>query len=263
MDVAKVKQVWSEMSPEERDSYANSLSDEQFGQLKSALSVKQEAVTPTQDKTDIQAQQQEIVNRLSGEIHETLGLAAEGTGETLGKFATRPDVVRTGLEIGGMFLGGSTAPMVATGILSRAPSMLSALNKARQASPILTNVALRGAGASLGGGLGSLAAEPISPTENPLASAGEAASIGLFGEGVGGALTKIGSAMTPVLRQGADVAQKVLQKYGGTLTAGEATVPGVGLQLAEGVARSGVTGRQTFKKLTEINESAIQSAKND
>ncbi len=264
VDITKVKQTWGEMSPEERDSYANSLSEEQFNQLKTALSAKGGS-TPSADisEPDIKAQQQEIIDRMSGEIHETIGQAGEGTGETLGKFATRPDVVRTGLEIGGMFLGGASAPLVATKLLSKAPSMLTALSAAQKASPIIANVALRGAGAAVGGGIGSLMAEPVSPSENPLGRAAETAAFGLAGEGVGGVLAKTGAALAPTMRQGADVAQRVLQRFGGTLTTGEATVPGVGGQLAEGIARSGVTGRQTFKRLTEVNENAIQSAKND
>lgn len=41
MDANKVRQTWASMSPEEKDSYANSLSEEQYNQLKSSLSEQQ------------------------------------------------------------------------------------------------------------------------------------------------------------------------------------------------------------------------------
>lgn len=235
-----------------------------FDELRSRGAFKDIEPSQTKPAAPDVSSQQEIIDRMSKEVPEILGQdIPNGTGETLGQLATRPDVLRTGAEIGGMFLGGATAPLLVGRAATKIPALLEFINRSRQAAPILTNVGMRGAGAAAGGGLGSLAVEPVAPSGDPLGRAGETALFGLAGEGLTGGLTKIADIVRPTLRQGADVAQKVLQKYGGTLTSGEATVPGVMGQLAEGVARSGVTGRQTFKKLTEINESAVQSVKNE
>lgn len=216
---------------------------------------------------DIREQQQEIMDRMSDDIptmlESDINRLEYGTGETLGQFARRPEVLRTGLELGGMLVGGATAPLLATRIASRAPAALSALNKLRAASPIATEAVTRATGAGIGGAVGSLAAEPIAPSGDPINRAIETGTFGVLGEGIGGFVGKGAQLIKPKLREGADVAQRVLQRYKGTLTPGEASVPGAPLQVAEGIARTGVTGRQAFKQLDEINEAAIQSAKGE
>lgn len=274
MDVAKVKQVWVEMSPEERDSYANSLSDEQFGQLKSALSVKQEsqdtALAPAADKTDIHAQQQEIVDRMSG-IPEILGQdVPDGTGETLGQFVKRPEVLRTGLELGGMVAGGAFAAPVGIALAAtRLPRLAATLRgiTAPQLGtlkhPLLTETAVRGTGAGLGGGAGSLAAEPIAPSVNPLESAAIAGGIGLAGEGAGGLLTKgFQALLRPKAKEGAATVQDLMQARGGTLSASQAVEPGV-ISTLEDIGRSGFAGKPIFQRLDQTNQAALQSAKKD
>ena len=173
MDVAKVKQVWSEMSKEEKDNYANSLSEEQFGQLTSALSVKQDAPAPNLDKTGIQARQQEYLSRASGPLGG-IGLSPideTGSGETLGQVVTKPENVRLGMELGGMVVGGMAGPPGLALAAARIPRLAAIIRGLTAKYPLATETAARGAGAAFGGGVGSLAAEPIAPSENPLESA--------------------------------------------------------------------------------------------
>jgi len=222
--------------------------------------VKAAGNQPKEATPEVKQQQEEAVERMSGGIPELLvAPRPEGTGVTLGEKVMEPQNIRLGLELGGMALGGMGAPS----LLARAPQAFSFLNRISKTSPLLTQFLTRAPGAAMGGAAGSLAAETVDPTERPFVRAGESALFGFTGEGVGSALAKGGAMITPKLRQGADIAQRELQKFGGTLTKGEASLPGLGTQFAEGVGRSGYSGRGVFKTLDEINENAIQSAKNE
>lgn len=87
----------------------------------------------------------------------------------------------------------------------------------------LKNVALRGPAAAAGGAAGSLAAEFVDPSEDPLRKAAETAVIGGLGEAGGMALVGgIGKALAPfknALTPGAGQAMKIVNEGGGTTPA--------------------------------------------
>lgn len=226
--------------------------------------------TKPEQKPDVRAQQQEIVDRMSG-IPEILGQdVPDGTGETLGQFVKRPEVLRTGLELGGMVAGGAFAAPVGIALAAtRLPRLAATLRgiTAPQLGtlkhPLLAETAVRGTGAGLGGGAGSLAAEPIAPSVNPLESAAIAGGIGLAGEGAGGLFTKgFQALLRPKAKEGAATVQDLMQARGGTLSASQAVEPGV-ISTLEDIGRSGFAGKPLFQRLDQANQAALQVAKKD
>lgn len=165
-------------------------------------------------------------------------------GRSLGEIAKDPEIQRNVLELGAMTLGSAAFPAVGATVYPR-----------------IAEAMRRIAGASIGGGAGSLIAETVDPSEEPFKEAAETAGAAAIGEAGAMGVAKLGSkVLAPYkdrLVEGARTAFEKIAERKGVITPGKLTTSRL-IDTIEGVSEASILGGG---KIAKTQEQAIETAR--